>query len=156
MRADIRLALARWHAAAVAAVQGERVFRDYTRVIGNDFCFERGDRQLQLSLPPAGGRLRVIGLGKAALGMARGFRSSLHAAGRDIDDGLLVIRDLPNGVDEHEPWTFCLAIIPIPEKRASARRGACSNSLESPEPKIDSSSCSRVAPRRSAPDLRPA
>lgn len=114
MTTDIRSALARWHAAAVAAVQGERVFRDHSSVIENVFYFERDDRKLQLSLPPAGGRLRVIGIGKAALGMARGFRSSLRAAGRDVDDGLLILRDPPNVLDEQEPWEILLGNHPYP------------------------------------------
>lgn len=114
MTADIRSALARWHAAAVAAVQGERVFRDHSYVKENVFCFERGDRSLRLSLPPAGGRLRLVGLGKAALGMARGVRSRLEAAGRDVDDGLLIVRDAPTVADAQEPWDIVLGDHPYP------------------------------------------
>jgi len=114
MTADTRPALVRWHAAAVAAVQGESVFRNHSRVIENVFCFERGDRKLEISLPPVGGRLRVIGIGKAALGMARGFRASLQAVGRDVDDGLLIIRDAPNPSDEHEPWGVLVGNHPYP------------------------------------------
>lgn len=124
MIADTRSAIARWHTAAVAAVHGERVFRNHSRVIENVFCFERGDRKLEMSLPPAGGRLRVIGIGKAALGMARGFRASLQAAGHDVDDGLLIIRDAPNPSDENEPWDVLLGNHPYPgeESVRAARR----------------------------------
>lgn len=114
MTNDVRAALARWHAAAVASVQGERVFRDHARIIDGVFHFERGDRRVALSLPPVGGRLRVIGLGKAALGMARGFRSILQGAGRDVDDGLLIVRDPPSASDPHEPWRILQGDHPYP------------------------------------------
>lgn len=114
MTSDVRATLARWHAAAVSAVQGERVFRDHARVTDDVFHFERGDRRLALSLPPVGGRLRVIGLGKAAVGMARGFRSTLQAAGRELDDGLLIVRDPPSASDREEPWRVLQGDHPYP------------------------------------------
>ena len=114
MTRDIRAALGRWHAAAVAAVQGERVFRDHARLVDEVFYFERGDRRLALSLPPVGGRLRIIGLGKAAVGMARGFRSTLQAAGRDVDDGLLIVRDPPRASNHDEPWRVLQGDHPYP------------------------------------------
>jgi len=103
---DLRGLLASWHAAAVAAVQGESVFADYASVSrdptrrdspsADEWRFSRGGRSLRLALPCAPGRLRLVGIGKAALGMARGFRRSLRSAGRDVDDGLLIVRDLPS------------------------------------------------------------
>lgn len=127
MTAEHRATLARWHAVAVAAVQGERVFKDYASVIDRVFFFERGDRKVRFSLPPKGGRLRLIGLGKAALGMARGFRACLQGAGHDVDDGLLIVRDAPSSLasgERLEPWQVLLGNHPYPgiESERAARR----------------------------------
>ena len=127
MTAECRAALSRWHAAAVAAVQGERVFKDYASVIDGSFCFERRDRQIRFSLPSHGGRLRLIGIGKASLGMARGFRACLQKAGHDVDDGVLIARDAPSrvgSVERPEPWEILLGNHPYPgiESERAARR----------------------------------
>lgn len=123
MTAEFRDALVRWHAAAVAAVQPEQVFKKHARVRDGVFDFERDARRVQLSLPTRGGRLRVIGIGKAALGMARGFRARLRAAGHDIDDGLLILRDAPTESTD-EPWDILLGNHPYPDEDSerAARR----------------------------------
>jgi len=113
MTAEFRDALARWYSAAVAAVQPERVFRRYARCSDGVFEFVRDTRRVQLSLPWRGGRLRVIGIGKAALGTARGFRASLRAAGHDINDGLLIVRDPPIE-STAEPWKILFGNHPYP------------------------------------------
>lgn len=124
MTLDLRASLSRWHAAAIAAVQGERVFKDFARVDGDGLIFERGDRHIRFSLPPRGGRLRIVGLGKAALGMARGLRSVCQAAGREVDDGLLIVRDHPLEINDPEPWEMLIGNHPYPgeDSEHAARR----------------------------------
>lgn len=126
--AALRNRLAGWHAIGVQAVQPEWLLRTHGRVIDGHWEFQRGARSLRLALPDraAGGRLRVIGLGKAALGMARGLRGSLLAAGCDIDDGLLIVRDVPAGdaPTAAEPWELLIGDHPLPGARSeqAARR----------------------------------
>ena len=120
----LRRQLADIHAAGVRAVQGESVLARYGAVVDGQWLFRRGGRALRLVLRDRGrgGRLRVIGLGKAALGMARGFRRSLQAAGLDLDDGLLIVRDLScddgsTGYKE-EPWRVLAGDHPLPGPRS--------------------------------------
>ena len=124
MTPDFRASLSRWHAAAIAAVQGKRVFKDFARVEGDVLIFERGDRRIRFSLPQRGGRLRIVGLGKAALGMARGVRAVLQAAKREVDDGLLIVRDRPLAINEREPWEIVIGNHPYPgeDSERAARR----------------------------------
>lgn len=112
---SLRRQFAAWHAAGVRAVQGEAILPRYGAVVAEHWRFRRGDRQLELPLPARsrGGRLRLIGLGKAALGMARGMRASLRAGGIDVDDGLLIVRDAPRMVAQ-EPWRVQVGDHPIP------------------------------------------
>ena len=122
--ASLRAQLADFHAAGVRAVQGERVLAGYGAVVDGHWMFRRGGRSLRLPLPDRarGGRLRVIGLGKAALGMARGFRRSLQAAGLDVDDGLLIVRDVPcedgSTGPEDGPWRVLAGDHPLPGPRS--------------------------------------
>ena len=112
---SLRHQLAAWHSAGVQAVRGEAILPRYGTVAAGAWHFRRGDRHLALPLPDraSGGRLRLIGLGKAALGMARGMRASLRAGGIDIDDGFLVIRDAP-AVTTDEPWSIHIGDHPVP------------------------------------------
>ncbi len=115
-----RRLLADLHAAAVAAVQGERIIPRYGRVEQDQWVFRRAGRELRCALPDRsrGGRLRLIGLGKAALGMARGFRDSLRGSGYAIDDGLLIVRDLPPASAGAEPWRVLPGDHPLPGGRS--------------------------------------
>ena len=121
---DARAVLGSWYAAAVAAVQGEHVLPEHARVVGEEWIFERPGRILRFTLPRDGGRLRIIGLGKASLGMARGFRRSLQRAGRDIDEGLLIVRDAPSESVAREPWNIVRGDHPYPGEASlqAARR----------------------------------
>lgn len=112
---SLRRLFAEWHAAGVQAVHGETILPRFGAVTAHRWHFRRGDRHLELPLPEPGlgGRLRLIGLGKAALGMARGFRASLRACGVDVDDGLLIVRDAPKTVAD-EPWRVHVGDHPIP------------------------------------------
>ena len=112
---SLRRQFAEWHAAGVQAVHGETILPRFGAVTAHRWHFRRGDRHLELPLPEpgVGGRLRLIGLGKAALGMARGFRASLRACGVDVDDGLLIVRDAPKTVAD-EPWRVHVGDHPIP------------------------------------------
>ncbi|MBM4214374.1 MAG: DUF4147 domain-containing protein [Gammaproteobacteria bacterium] len=112
---SLRHQLAAWHTAGVQAVQGEAILPRYGTVAASAWHFRRGDRQLVLPLPDRarGGRLRLIGLGKAALGMARGLRASLRTGGIDIDDGFLLVRDVPREMSD-EPWHVHLGDHPVP------------------------------------------
>jgi hydroxypyruvate reductase len=120
----LRAQLADFHAVGVRAVQGERVLAGHGAVVDGHWMFRRGGRALHLPLPDRarGGRLRVIGLGKAAFGMARGFRRSLQAARLDVDDGLLIVRDLPcdpgSTGPEGEPWRVLAGDHPLPGPRS--------------------------------------
>lgn len=82
--------VAAWRA-AVAAVHGETLLRRVSRVEGGAWCIDLPDRQWRVPLPDAarGGRLRVIGAGKAAASLARGVEAVLGAR---IDDGLVVVK----------------------------------------------------------------
>lgn len=115
MSETVRAMLSHWHATGVQAVQGERLLPRFGRVINDRWRFEREQRVVEFTLPDRarGGRLRVIGLGKAALGMARGFRQSLWPSGVEIDDGFLIIRDAEPTTRE-EPWRVMVGDHPIP------------------------------------------
>lgn len=116
MSSTLRAELARLHAIGVAAVQGEAVLSEHTHALAHALEFKRGERSLQLSWPEPkqGGRLRVIGIGKAVEGMAHGLRASLRAAGRDVDDGLLVVRDHDSQHEKLVPWRVVIGDHPLP------------------------------------------
>jgi len=82
--------VAAWRA-AVAAVHGETLLRNSSRLEGAEWRIELHDRQWRMPLPDAarGARLRVIGAGKAAASLARGVEAVL---GAHIDDGLVIVK----------------------------------------------------------------
>ena len=82
--------VAAWRA-AVAAVHGETLLTRASRLEGGVWHVELPDRQWQVPLPALrrGGRLRVIGAGKAAASLARGVEAVLGAR---IDDGLVIVK----------------------------------------------------------------
>lgn len=85
-----RSMLHRWYTTAVAGVHGAEVLARYGRRETPGWVFERGSRRVQLELPDRhrGGRLRVLGVGKAASALLEGF---VHSIGADeIDEVLLV------------------------------------------------------------------
>lgn len=77
--------------AAVAAVHGETLLRAGSRLEGNDWCIDLPERQWRIPLPDAGrgGRLRLIGAGKAAASLARGVEAVF---GERIADGLVIVK----------------------------------------------------------------
>jgi glycerate 2-kinase len=115
--ADARLLLRELYRVAVDSVDGARVLATYAAVREGEWRFERGGRALQLSLPtPAsGGRLRLIGIGKAAASLMEGALASLSEA-YPPDDALLIVpaaaeaqaRRLPGRV------TVCIGDHPLP------------------------------------------
>jgi glycerate-2-kinase len=87
---EVRAALRAAFAAAIDAVQGERVLRRHLRLLDGAIAFERDGRSSVLPLEPGGrGRLRVIGAGKAVAAMARGVEAVL---GSELADGLIAVK----------------------------------------------------------------
>jgi glycerate-2-kinase len=84
-----RVALAEAWRAAVAAVHGETLLRRHSRLDGDEWCIDLPGRQWRLPLPRAGGRLRIVGAGKAAASLARGVEAVL---GERVADGLVVVK----------------------------------------------------------------
>jgi len=82
--------VAAWRA-AVAAVHGETLLRRSSRLEGAEWRIELHGREWRVPLPEAarGGRLRVVGAGKAAASLARGVEAAL---GERIDDGLVIVK----------------------------------------------------------------
>jgi hydroxypyruvate reductase len=115
--AAARSLLRQLYRVAVDSVDGARVLANYATVRDGEWRFERGGRALYLSLPtPAsGGRLRLIGLGKAAAALMEGALASLSEA-FPPDDALLIVpaaaeaqaRRLPGRV------TVCIGDHPLP------------------------------------------
>ncbi len=97
-----RQRLEHFFAVAIEAVRGDTALKKYLRVdVGSshphELVFSRGSVHLQWTLPPAGGRLRLIALGKAALAMAAGALSVLREAnlGTSLDAVLIITKELP-------------------------------------------------------------
>lgn len=87
-----REALARVHAAAVTAVRGDELLRRYARVDGDTWrCELPGRPAFTFALPPrgTGGRVVVVGAGKAAAALASGLEESL---GERVDDGIVIVK----------------------------------------------------------------
>ena len=114
---DPRASLTAAWRAAVAAVHGETLLRRHSTVEDDQWSIRLPDREWRLSLPDPtrGGRLRIIGAGKAAASLARGLEEVLGAR---ISDGLVVVK---NG--HREPLRICRQLEaghPLPDA-ASAR-----------------------------------
>lgn len=97
-----RQRLEHFFAVAIEAVRGDTVLKKHLRVdVGSSYphelVFSRGSVYLQWTLPPLGGRLRLIALGKAALAMAAGALSVLRDAnlGPSLDSVLIITKELP-------------------------------------------------------------
>jgi glycerate-2-kinase len=82
--------VAAWRA-GVAAVHGETLMRRRSRLEGDRWVLELRAGRIEVPLPDrrAGGRLRVLGAGKAAASLARGLEAVL---GERIDAGLVVVK----------------------------------------------------------------
>ncbi len=82
--------VAAWRA-AVAAVHGETLLRRHSHIDGDQWCIQLPDREWRVALPDArtGGRLRILGAGKAAASLARGVEAVL---GERIADGLVIVK----------------------------------------------------------------
>ncbi len=81
---------AAWRA-GVAAVHGETLLRAASRLEADHWCLELRGREWRIALPPGagGGRLRLLGAGKAAASLARGAEAVL---GERLDAGLVVVK----------------------------------------------------------------
>lgn len=82
--------LARWYSAGVAAVHGSALFVPFLRQTDSGWRFERAEQWAEIRCPDrsAGGRLRVLAIGKAASALALGF---VAAVGGEAVDELLVL-----------------------------------------------------------------
>lgn len=114
--------LRRWHALGVQAVRPDLLLPKFGALEADRWTFCRGSRAISLTLPDrsAGGKLRVIALGKAARTMACGFVASLHGAGGSaseslVDAGLSITRDAWPG---HSPWREIFGDHPYPAERS--------------------------------------
>ena len=118
-----RARLASLFAAAIAAVDPRRVLPRYARLELDRFVFERprvpGEGSASLSLPDrrAGGRLRVLAIGKAAVSSAAGLRA---VPGMDavLDEGLIVTPDLPPPEAWPAAWRCLAGDHPWPGERS--------------------------------------
>jgi hydroxypyruvate reductase len=118
-----RARLASLFAAAIAAVDPRRVLPRYARLESDRFVFERhrvpGDGSASLSMPDrrAGGRLRVLAMGKAAVSSAAGLRAvpGMDAA---LDEGLIVTPDLPQPDEWPAAWRCLAGDHPWPGERS--------------------------------------
>jgi hydroxypyruvate reductase len=79
---------------AVDSVDGARILARHAAVCEGEWRFEREGRTLNLALPAphSGGRLRLIGIGKAAAALAEGVIASLSERHRP-DDVLLIVNE---------------------------------------------------------------
>jgi hydroxypyruvate reductase len=79
---------------AVDSVDGARVLAKHAMACEGEWRFEREGRTLNLPLPVphSGGRLRLIGIGKAAAALAEGVIASLSERHRP-DDVFLIVNE---------------------------------------------------------------
>lgn len=84
--------LTRWFSAGVSAVHGAVVFRPFLRCSDAGWRFERGVRRAEIPRPDraAGGRLRVLAIGKAAPALAEGFVAAVGSA--EVDELLVLTK----------------------------------------------------------------
>jgi glycerate-2-kinase len=119
----VRARLASCFFAAIAAVDPRQVLPRYARLEPDRFVFERprlpGDWSASLSMPDrrAGGRLRVLAIGKAAVSSAAGLRAvpGMDAA---LDEGLIVTPDLPPPEAWPAAWRCLAGDHPWPGERS--------------------------------------
>ena len=119
----VRARLASFFFAAIAAVDPRQVLPRYARLEPDRFVVERprvpGEGSASLSLPDrrAGGRLRVLAIGKAAVSSAAGLRAvpGMDAA---LDEGLIVTPDLPPPEAWPAAWRCLAGDHPWPGERS--------------------------------------
>jgi glycerate-2-kinase len=119
----VRARLASFFFAAIAAVDPRQVLPRYARLEPDRFVFERprfpGEGSASLSMPDrrAGGRLRVLAIGKAAVSSAAGLRAvpGMDAA---LDEGLIVTPDLPQSEAWPAAWRCLAGDHPWPGERS--------------------------------------
>lgn len=107
--------------AAVDAVHGETLLRRHSGLRQGVWQLELPGRTVRIKLPAAGGggRLRVIGIGKAAASLARGVEAVL---GAEIDAGLVVVK-----AGHGEPLSRCRVLEaghPLPDARSAQAAAA--------------------------------
>ena len=119
----VRARLASFFFAAIAAVDPRQVLPRYARLEPDRFVFERprfpGEGSASFSMPDrrAGGRLRVLAMGKAAVSSAAGLRAvpGMDAA---LDEGLIVTPDLPPPEAWPAAWRCLAGDHPWPGERS--------------------------------------
>lgn len=83
-----RTMLAQIYDVAVDAVRGEELIRTYSRIEGDNWIYEQGDRRVVWPLDPKG-RLFAIGAGKAAASLLAGLESVL---GERLAGGCAIVK----------------------------------------------------------------
>ena len=129
MRMPVRQRLAALYDIAVAAVDPRRILPACSRLEQDRFVFERKGRAVSLDRPDrdAGGRWRILAIGKAAGSLAEGLMAvpGMDAgigAGRDteVDEGLLVAQELPPPGALSAAWRQMPGDHPWPGERSVA------------------------------------
>jgi len=121
---------AAWRA-GVAAVHGETLLRAASRLEADHWCIELCGQERRIALPPSasGGRLRLLGAGKAAASLARGAESVL---GERLDAGLVVVKH-----GHAEPLARCRLIEaghPLPDADSARAAAAMLDFVGRPSP----------------------
>jgi glycerate-2-kinase len=125
MRMPVRQRLAALYGIAVAAVDPRRILPAYSRLQSDRFVFERKGRAVALDRPDreAGGRWRILAIGKAAGSLAEGLMAvpGMDAGmGTAVAEGLLVAQELPPPGALSAAWRRLPGDHPWPGERSVA------------------------------------
>jgi hydroxypyruvate reductase len=125
MRMPVRQRLSALYDIAVAAVDPRRILPACSRVELDRFVFERQGRAVALALPDreAGGRWRILAIGKAAGSLAEGLMAvpGMDAGmGTAVAEGLLVAQELPPPGALSAAWRQMPGDHPWPGERSVA------------------------------------
>ena len=125
MRMPVRQRLAALYDIAVAAVDPRRILPACSRLEQDRFVFERKGRAVSLDRPDreAGGRWRILAIGKAAGSLAEGLMAvpGMDAGmGTAVAEGLLVAQDLPPPGALSAAWRQMPGDHPWPGERSVA------------------------------------
>jgi hydroxypyruvate reductase len=125
MRIPVRQRLAALYDIAVAAVDPRRILPACSRLEQDRFVFERQGRAVSLDRPDrdAGGRWRILAIGKAAGSLAEGLMAvpGMDAGmGTAVAEGLLVAQELPPPGALSAAWRQMPGDHPWPGERSVA------------------------------------
>ena len=125
MRMPVRQRLAALYDIAVAAVDPRRILPACSRLEQDRFVFERQGRAVSLDRPDrdAGGRWRILAIGKAAGSLAEGLMAvpGMDAGmGTAVAEGLLVAQELPPPGALSAAWRQMPGDHPWPGERSVA------------------------------------